>query len=120
MSTRNKSKRRMPLAVLSCEGCGACCESQGTPPFSWLGDDRPPAHLVWDIEEHMYRWDDGEPCLWFDAMTKKCRHYEHRPNTCREFPVGGKDCVRMRAERGMPDGPTTGPSAGPDKPQGTL
>lgn len=120
MSKKNRVRKRKPLAVLNCDGCGACCDTQGTPPFSYQGGDRPPAHLMWDIEEHMYRYDDGEPCLWYDTQTKQCKHYEHRPDACREFPVGGEDCLRMRTERGIPEGPPAGPDEGPDKHQGTL
>lgn len=109
MGKRNRSRQRTALAVLNCDGCGACCDSQGTPPFSWQGEDRPPARLMWDIEEHMFRYDDGEPCLWFDEASRACRHYEYRPASCREFRVGGEDCLRVRAERGIPNGSTTGP-----------
>lgn len=44
-------------------------------------------------------WRDGEPCIWLDAETKRCRHYEHRPSVCREFPVGGDDCREARKLR---------------------
>jgi Fe-S-cluster containining protein len=46
------------------------------------------------------------PCLWLDPQTKRCRHYEWRPDVCREFPVGGPACFTWRKEYGppVPDG----------------
>jgi Fe-S-cluster containining protein len=40
-------------------------------------------------------------CLWFDPVSRKCRHYEHRPPVCREFEVGGEDCLAWRQHRGI-------------------
>jgi Fe-S-cluster containining protein len=47
------------------------------------------------------------PCLWLDPQTKRCRHYEHRPDVCREFPLGGLSCLGWRRDFGLPvpDGP---------------
>ena len=39
-------------------------------------------------------------CIWFDPDTKGCSHYEHRPMICREFEVGGEDCLRIRGKAG--------------------
>jgi len=37
------------------------------------------------------------PCLWYDEATKRCRHYEYRPTTCREaLQPGDEDCLRIR------------------------
>jgi Fe-S-cluster containining protein len=41
------------------------------------------------------------PCLWFDPVTRKCRHYEHRPPVCREFEVGGDSCLFLRERHGV-------------------
>jgi Fe-S-cluster containining protein len=41
------------------------------------------------------------PCLWWDPVTKKCRHYEWRPVVCRDFAVGEEDYLRIRKERGI-------------------
>ena len=43
----------------------------------------------------------GMPCLWFDEETRRCRHYEHRPSTCRDFEVGGVDCLGHRKRVGI-------------------
>ena len=88
------------LPVLDCSGCGSCCEAQGTPPFTRFPDDRPPTELEWDIDAHDSRYDDGLPCLWFDVETKLCRHYEHRPQACRETIVcGDESCLEFRENR---------------------
>ena len=38
---------------------------------------------------------DG-PCFWFDQVSRRCRHHQHRPRVCREFQVGGRDCLAWR------------------------
>lgn len=62
-----------------------------------LFGDKPPPELEWDIDEHAFRYDQGLPCLWYDAETRQCKHYEHRPEVCREFEMGGDDCLEMRS-----------------------
>ena len=90
-----------------CAGCGLCCAEQGTPPFTRFGDDRPPPELDWDVETHAGRYDEGLPCLWYDTTTKRCRHYEHRPQACREAVVPGDEiCNGFRADGGLIPLPT--------------
>jgi Fe-S-cluster containining protein len=43
----------------------------------------------------------GTACLWFDAETGRCRHYEYRPRACREFALGGTDCHDARRRAGI-------------------
>jgi len=43
----------------------------------------------------------GLACLWFDPDRRRCRHYHHRPSVCREFEVGGADCVNWRRRAGL-------------------
>lgn len=79
------------------DGCGLCCAEQGTPPM--LPDERAklPPELLWDIHEHADRYDRGLPCLWFDTTTKRCRHYEYRPQACREAVLPGDEhCNEFR------------------------
>jgi Fe-S-cluster containining protein len=45
------------------------------------------------------------PCLWLDLSTRKCRHYEYRPDLCRKFEVGGDGCLYARMEQGIPLNP---------------
>jgi Fe-S-cluster containining protein len=43
----------------------------------------------------------GTPCVWFEAETGRCRHYEYRPLACREFELGGQDCQDARRRAGI-------------------
>jgi Fe-S-cluster containining protein len=43
----------------------------------------------------------GTPCLWYDAGSGRCRHYEYRPRACRAFEVGGVDCRDARRRAGV-------------------
>ena len=45
------------LPVISCDGCGACCAKQGTPPM--LPDEYAalPKRLKWNIKKHALRYD---------------------------------------------------------------
>jgi Fe-S-cluster containining protein len=102
---------RKPLPVVSCTGppCGACCEHQAGLPVTWytvIEPDAPlPADLRREIDDTARRWNgpgmwrgpgDDAPCVWYDAATKRCRHYENRPAVCREFEVGGPECLTWR------------------------
>lgn len=112
----------MGLPVLSCSGCGKCCETIGTPPFVYLHPslhDEPPPDGWGEGSEEYDRWgsvppkalsiladyyagqdlsrsESGLPCLWYDEASKGCRFYDHRPDVCREFEMGGEDCLRIR------------------------
>jgi uncharacterized protein len=108
---------RLPI-VESCEGCGACCCRVVTlPPFRRVfGEEGEEAwdRLRWDrpdlragfLEAERARKADGEasfgsPCLWLDLASGRCRHYEFRPRACREFAVGGVDCLDARRRGGV-------------------
>lgn len=41
----------------------------------------------------------GLPCIWYVLETKRCRHYDYRPDICREIPVGGRSCLFWRERR---------------------
>jgi uncharacterized protein len=118
---------RTQLPVVSCEGCGACCRHIGTPP-GFAAFFPSPGHLIpeewkqWpdygyflaapesarqQLADYYAAVDRGEvtdrsaydcPCLWFDLESGRCRHYEYRPEVCREFEVGGEECLRLREE----------------------
>ncbi len=85
-----------------CKDCGRCCSTQGTPPFTGCEGDDPPPELAWDIDKHADRYDLGLPCLWYDTETKRCKHYEHRPQVCRDFQPGEPQCNEWRVELGLP------------------
>lgn len=120
---------RIPMVVVTCDGCGGCCETIGSPPFPFLppslttgefpdswGDDDPdkplwdtmPAEALAILEDYytndpnLDRYERGLPCLWYDSEAKRCRFYEHRPTVCRDFPKGGADCREFRQQKGLP------------------
>ena len=98
------------LPIVNCDGCGACCLHFGHPMFfrseGGRGPFEPqyyklPDHLREEYDNYMAEMDgddSGEPCIWLDFETRKCRHYEHRPEVCRSFEVGGEDCIRLRQQ----------------------
>jgi Fe-S-cluster containining protein len=42
-----------------------------------------------------------QPCHWFDLATRRCGHYDQRPEACRMFEVGEDDCVTLRSHHGI-------------------
>jgi len=62
------------------------------------GDDVPPAMTVVDPWGGlvMARLADGW-CAALDRDTLLCGIYERRPAVCRDFPVGGSECVAERS-----------------------
>ena len=103
--------------IESCEGCGACCRVVTSPPFRRIfneGGEEAWERLRWDrpdllaeiLAAEAARKASGEPsfgspCLWFDAGSGRCRHHELRPRDCREFAVGGVDCLDARRRAGI-------------------
>jgi Fe-S-cluster containining protein len=93
------------LVPITCDGCGACCRNVTLPPFlDTDSDDRQrlrdaPIEALAAIEHRREllavddRW-DNEPCCWLDVETQRCRFYSSRPTVCREFELGGDDCIR--------------------------
>lgn len=85
--------------TITCENCGVCCEGQAFAPLSGAmldGIELPPAML-----DDLNRGLDANPCyegvcVWFDRATKGCKHYDLRPNVCRNLDVGDEDCLRIR------------------------
>lgn len=86
--------------VTSCDGCGVCCREQPLPPFLDDIDLIPPElqrEMAEAIKIEAQLWALGQPCIWFEPSTGKCRHHEHRPNICREYEIGGELCLETRA-----------------------
>jgi Fe-S-cluster containining protein len=100
----------MNLPVLNCDDCGACCQYMGAVPTAMLDRDgftpipgcKPlPEWLKAELRAD-WEWvnrtgrSDFEPCIWFDQETRRCKHYEYRPEVCRDFEVGEEACLRWR------------------------
>ncbi len=108
--------KRTPLpTIASCDGCGACCTGQAALPIhlvnehsgitpvrklpGWLADELRALTKKYMAEEFP---PDGSPCIWYDAETKKCRHYNYRPELCRDGVLVGDDaCRRWRRTCGI-------------------
>ena len=88
-----------------CDNCGACCSRMCSPPFmpEHLGGTelgKLPPNVRKDFEDGMkaraeHDWIDGVPCFWLTDELK-CKHYQHRPEICREYEVGSESCRRQR------------------------
>lgn len=59
-----------------------------------------PEELIREIDDHFGGLARGqeqqEQCLWFDAVGRRCRHYEWRPQFCRDYELGGEACLALR------------------------
>ena len=72
-----------------------------------MGEDDVPRHLTeedrWGAAV-MARLDDGW-CAALDRLTMLCTIYERRPAICRDYELGGSDCIAERsafADSGAP------------------
>jgi Fe-S-cluster containining protein len=91
-----------PAAEITCENCHACCCRLEAMLFN---DPNIPENLtVTDArgERSMLRLADGW-CVALDRKTMKCSIYENRPWLCREFEMGGEECLAARADN-CPEG----------------
>jgi uncharacterized protein len=96
-----------PLPTInSCDGCGACCMEQCSPPFVFPRDPQLaalPAEVLESYHAGLRQrdadgWPDAVPCFWFDLESRQCIHYEHRPEICRTgVEIGDEACRSWRA-----------------------
>jgi Fe-S-cluster containining protein len=91
------SSRVQPTGV-SCSGCeAACCRLQ----VLLIGDNGVPQEMSerssWGGEV-MRRGDDGW-CAALDRDTMLCTLYAQRPQICRDYEMGGRECLDERVER---------------------
>lgn len=103
--------------VESCDGCGACCMEQTTPPgfagyavgsYTWPDEcdlelwESAPEDAKQLVRDRMaiIKTIRGEiPCCWLDQETRKCRFYDSRPMICREsLERGDEGCHFWRGE----------------------
>jgi Fe-S-cluster containining protein len=67
-----------------------------------MGDDAPPVALTMQDRWGgwvMRRLADGW-CAALDRRSMRCTIYPQRPGVCRDYPMGGSDCVEERARAG--------------------
>ena len=85
----------VPGTKVSCEDCAACCCRLEVMLITDTGvPDRFVATDRWG-GEHMQRLDDGW-CSALDRNTMRCTIYVNRPWVCREFAMGGHECLLER------------------------
>jgi Fe-S-cluster containining protein len=110
----------------TCDGCGACCWEQESPPMyhfilkrleglecggiAFYEEHCPedlkrvralPEELKQELRDYSATLkESGHPndniCIWFDESTRNCKHYDLRPEVCREFEIGGSYCRTWR------------------------
>lgn len=100
----------LPLIDCLSPKCGACCMEQSALPLSWyskaMGNETAhlPFHVVLELDGWLshfntHGWPDAAPCIWLDQATMQCKHYEHRPDICRdEVKPGDEACLGWRDE----------------------
>lgn len=54
---------------------------------------------------------DGD-CIWLDPNTRRCRWYEHRPQICRDYEMGGASCLAEREQGKAAFGAARAPGEG--------
>jgi uncharacterized protein YheU (UPF0270 family) len=83
----------------SCDGCGLCCRDQPVPPYMDTELDALPTALLAQVESPWFRQRAEGPrhagCPWLNAAGK-CGHYAYRPTACREYEMGGEECLALR------------------------
>lgn len=91
----------MTLPILSCDGCGGCCMEMRSPPF--LRDETDarwkalsPAMQAEIQRRAMDGRDEYVPCWWLDIATRRCLHYDLRPDVCRDYQAGTDSCLGFR------------------------
>jgi uncharacterized protein len=84
------------LPVLSCDDCGRCCLTQSSPPFVDEFEQLP-RWLAEELLAHVHGpdFDPNAGCPWL-SPGGQCEHYDYRPNVCREFELGGEECLQLR------------------------
>jgi len=92
--------------IQSCDGCGLCCLHVSFPPYH--RDEI--AALPPDVQDSLAAASttramqyaatgaDETPCMFLDLLTRRCRHYDHRPEICQDYETGGVECLSIRNE----------------------
>ncbi len=94
MAGMNDRDVRPEISCTTCEAC--CCKLE----VLLMGADDIPGTLT--IQDQwggwvMLRLQDGW-CAALDRHTLRCTIYEHRPFLCREYEMGGSECIGERLQ----------------------
>lgn len=97
---------RVSLPVIeSCDHCAACCLRTPIPPFQ-PGEEAQrdvPEELLRPIYERIAadQHFDLFPCVWLNPETRRCKHYDLRPQACRDFEINSDLCRLSRWDEGL-------------------
>lgn len=84
--------------AIQCAECDACCCKLEV---MLMGDDDIPAKFT--VEDRWGGWVmrrlDDLWCAALDRDTMKCQIYACRPIVCRDFQMGGSECIAERSKR---------------------
>ena len=86
---------------ITCSNCQACCCRLKVMIISDTGVPDQHIHIDKDGRETMLRLGDGW-CSALDRDTLMCSIYENRPWVCREFEMGGYECIDARTDKIKP------------------
>jgi Fe-S-cluster containining protein len=94
----------LPL-IESCDDCAACCMRTPIPPFQ-PGEEAQrdvPQSLLQPIQERIAadQHFDLLPCVWLNLETRRCSHYDLRPQACRDFEINSTLCQLSRWDEGI-------------------
>lgn len=107
----------LPLVAtgpITCDDCGVCCMHMAAPPYDeeeveMLRAWRPHVYADFRAAEETRALQfratgvDQIPCGFFDMVTRRCRHHEHKPDICARYVVGDPwGCLEQRREAGLP------------------
>jgi Fe-S-cluster containining protein len=86
--------------IESCDDCSACCRQTPIPPFL-PGEEEQwnvPTEWLMPVQQRIDADLQFEvlPCVWLDIDSNRCRHYEHRPQACRDFQINSDLCRLSR------------------------
>ncbi len=89
----------------SCNNCAACCMRTPIPPFQ-PGEEAAlnvPEELLKPARDRIIADQHFEllPCVWLNVETRLCRHYELRPQACRDFHINSDLCRLSRWDEGV-------------------
>lgn len=92
--------QELNMEAVSCSSCKAvCCRLQ----VILIGDPDVPESMTEQSEwggDVMRRESDGW-CTALDRTTMRCTIYAQRPQVCRDYEMGGGECVDERRLKGL-------------------
>lgn len=98
------------MAVYDCDSCGACCrtfpifaaehDAQREPRIRDEGRRLPLWLATPDWDYQLFPLPFHETCCFLDGANR-CTIYATRPDVCRRFEPGSKQCQDARKQRGL-------------------